>query len=96
MAAMGPKEVVVSHNHELVLACEEKIYKAPLTPRKIEGRTGRGDTLFCSYLARRTQGDAPSEALQFAAALVSLKLESPGPFRGTMEDVHMKMKTLSS
>jgi sugar/nucleoside kinase (ribokinase family) len=95
-AAMGPKEVVVSHNHELVLACEEKIYKAPLTPRKIEGRTGRGDTLFCSYLARRTQGDAPSEALQFAAALVSLKLESPGPFRGTMEDVHMKMKTLSS
>ena len=29
MAAMGPKEVVVSHNHELVLACEEKIYRAP-------------------------------------------------------------------
>jgi sugar/nucleoside kinase (ribokinase family) len=96
MAAMGPKEVVVSHNHELVLACKEKIYRAPLTPRKIEGRTGRGDTLFCSYLARRTQGDAPSEALQFAAALVSLKLESPGPFRGTMEDVKIKMKAPSS
>ena len=96
MAAMGPKEVVVSHNHELVLACEENIYRAPLTPRKIEGRTGRGDTLFGSYLARRTQGDAPFEALQFAAALVSLKLEAPGPFRGTMEDVHMKMNTRSS
>jgi sugar/nucleoside kinase (ribokinase family) len=63
-----------------------------LTPSKINGRTGRGDTLFGSYLARRTQGDEPFQALQFAAALVSLKLESPGPFRGTMEDVWMKMK----
>lgn len=92
MAAMGPKEVLISHNNELVLACEDNIYRAPLTPSKINGRTGRGDTLFGSYLARRTQGDAPCQALQFAAALVSLKLESPGPFRGTMQDVWTKMK----
>jgi len=71
---MGPKEVVISHNHELVLACGEKIYRAPLTPKKIKGRTGRGDTLFGSYLARRTQGDEPFNALKFAAALVSVKL----------------------
>jgi hypothetical protein len=56
MGAMGPVEGVISHSHELVLACAEKIYTAPLTPRKTDGRTGRGDTLFCSYLARRTQG----------------------------------------
>jgi sugar/nucleoside kinase (ribokinase family) len=92
IAAMGPKEVLISHNNELVLACAENIYKAPLTPSKINGRTGRGDTLFGSYLARRTQGDEPRQALQFAAALVSLKLEAPGPFRGTMEDVWTKMK----
>jgi len=92
MAMMGPQEVVISHNKELVLACQGKIHRAPLTPRKINGRTGRGDTLFCSYLARRTQGDEPLQALQFAAALVSLKLESPGPFRGTLEDVKLKMK----
>jgi sugar/nucleoside kinase (ribokinase family) len=92
MAMMGPKEVVISHNRELVLACQGKIYRAPLTPRKINGRTGRGDTLFCSYLARRTQSDEPLQALQFAAALVSLKLESPGPFRGTLQDVMLKMK----
>jgi sugar/nucleoside kinase (ribokinase family) len=92
MAMMGPKEVVISHNKELVLACQGKIHRAPLTPRKINGRTGRGDTLFCSYLARRTLGDEPFQALQFAAALVSLKLESPGPFRGSLEDVMLKMK----
>jgi len=92
MAEMGPKEVVISHNTGLVLFFEGKIYKAPLTPRKLDGRTGRGDTLFCSYLARRTKEDTPFRALQFAAALVSLKLETPGPFRGTMEDVLAKMK----
>ena len=92
MAAMGPEEVVISHNTGLVLFFEGKIYKAPLTPRKLDGRTGRGDTLFCSYLARRTKGDTPFKALQFAAALVSLKLETPGPFRGTMEDVLEKLK----
>jgi sugar/nucleoside kinase (ribokinase family) len=96
MATMGPEEVVISHNNELVLACAEKIYRTPLTPQNTDGRTGRGDTLFCSYLARRTQGDAPFMALQFAAALVSLKLETPGPFRGSMEDVRMKMKAQAS
>ena len=94
MAAMGPKEVVISHNSGLVLFFEGKIDKVPLTPRKLDGRTGRGDTLFCSYLARRTQGDAPFKALLFAAALVSLKLETPGPFRGSMGDVLEKMKRL--
>jgi sugar/nucleoside kinase (ribokinase family) len=93
MAAMGPKEVVISHNTELVLFFEGKIHKVPLMPRKLDGRTGRGDTIFGSYLARRTKGDAPFRALQFAAALVSLKLETPGPFRGTMEDVLEKMKS---
>ena len=78
----------------ILLICGVKkfnIYKAPLTPRTLNGRTGRGDTLFCSYLARRTQGDEPFKALQFAAALVSLKLEAPGPFRGSLEDVMLKM-----
>jgi sugar/nucleoside kinase (ribokinase family) len=92
MAAMGPEEVVISHNTGLILFFEGKIHRVPLTPRKLDGRTGRGDTLFCSYLARRTKGDVPSRALKFAAALVSLKLETPGPFRGTMEDVLEKMK----
>ena len=93
MAAMGPKEIVISHHTGLILFFEGKIHKMPLTPRNVDGRTGRGDTLFGSYLARRTKGNAPLQALQFAAALVSLKLETPGPFRGTMEDVLEKMKS---
>lgn len=93
LADRGPEEVVISHNTQLVLAYRQKIFKAPLTPSSTDGRTGRGDTLFCSYLARRAQGDEPPRALKFAAALVSLKLETPGPFNGTMADVLMKMKS---
>ena len=37
-----------------------------------------------------------SSKIIHAAALVSLKLESPGPFRETMEDVQMKMKAQSA
>lgn len=92
IATMGPKEVVISHNTGLVLSFAGNIYKVPLTPRRLDGRTGRGDTLFCSYLARRARGDDPFQALTFAAALVSLKLETPGPFRGSRDDVLEKMK----
>ncbi len=93
LADRGPVEVVISHHSELVLSFEKKIYREPLTPRGTDGRTGRGDTLFCSYLARRAQGDAPPQALKFAAALVSLKLETPGPFKGSLAGVLAKMKS---
>lgn len=33
-----------------------------------------------------------SEALNLAAALVSLKMETPGPFTGSREDVSQFMK----
>ena len=52
----------------------------------VAGRTGRGDTTFAGYLTERLHADIP-EALLFATALVSLKMETSGPFRGTREDV---------
>jgi sugar/nucleoside kinase (ribokinase family) len=59
--------------------------------RSSSGRTGRGDTTFGAYLAWRS-GHSVQEALDFAAALVSIKMESIGPFKGTLEDVIMRMK----
>jgi sugar/nucleoside kinase (ribokinase family) len=32
------------------------------------------------------------ESLKFAAALVSIKMETPGPFKGTLEDVLKRLK----
>jgi hypothetical protein len=34
----------------------------------------------------------PVEAVKFAAALVSIKMETPGPFNGTLADVLARMQ----
>jgi hypothetical protein len=33
-----------------------------------------------------------TESLKFAAALVSIKMETPGPFKGTLEDVAKRLR----
>jgi len=49
------------------------------------------DTYFGAYLARWLT-HALRESLKFAAALVSIKMETPGPFSGTLGDVLKRMK----
>ena len=87
----GAKEVVITHNTEVIAYDGERIYRAPLKPRNLTGRTGRGDTTFAGYITER-QHCSIQEALTFSAALVSLKMETPGPFMGTREDVLRYMK----
>lgn len=83
----GAKEVMITHNTEAIVCDGKTIYRSPLRPRGLAGRTGRGDTTFATYLTERLENDIPT-ALEFAAALVSLKMETPGPFKGTREDVY--------
>lgn len=83
----GAKEVLITHNTEAIVCDGKRIYRSPLRPRGLAGRTGRGDTTFAGYLTERLTHDIP-EALEFAAALVSLKMETPGPFMGTRDDVY--------
>ena len=52
----------------------------PHQARNLSGRTGRGDTTFAGYIAERQRGSV-EEALNFCTALVSLKMETPGPFK---------------
>ena len=82
----GAKEVLITHNTEAIVCDGECVYRAPLKARNLSGRTGRGDTTFAGYLGERLHRSIP-EALEFAAALVSLKMETPGPFTGTRKDV---------
>ena len=83
----GAQEVLITHNTEAIVCDGKRIYRSPLRPRGLAGRTGRGDTTFAGYLTERLTHDIP-EALEFAAALVSLKMETPGPFMGTRDDVY--------
>lgn len=84
--AWGAKEIMITHNTEALVYDGKEIYTCPLKPRSLVGRTGRGDTCFAAYLGERLRSGIP-EALLQACALVSLKMETSGPFRGTREDV---------
>lgn len=87
----GAKEIMITHNTEVIVYDGAQVYAAPLKPRNLTGRTGRGDTTFAGYLAKRLHGEI-GEAVQYAAALVSLKMETPGPFMGTEQDVYEYMR----
>jgi len=82
----GAKEIMITHNEEVLIYNGKKYYTCPLKPRNLSGRTGRGDTCFSAYITERLNKDI-EDALLFASALVSLKMESPGPFKGTRDEV---------
>lgn len=86
LCGWGAREVMITHNEQVLICDGEAVYAEPLKPRNLSGRTGRGDTCFAGYLAGRLLEDIPGALLR-AAALVSLKMETPGPFRGSRADV---------
>ena len=90
LQSWGADEVMLTHNTEVLICSEGQIYKAPFTNSNFSGRTGRGDSTFAAYLSRR-KTHSVEESLQFAAALCSIKMESPGPFTGNVEDVVKRM-----
>ena len=82
----GAKEVLITHNTEVLAYDGKDIYTCPIKARNLSGRTGRGDTTFAGYITERQRADVAG-ALQYCTALVSLKMETPGPFQGSREDV---------
>ena len=91
----GPREIVLTQSAGLTVFANGQIHRAPLTPRSLVGRTGRGDTCFATYLGRRLT-TSPADACRFAAAVTTLKQEKPGPWRGTLADVDAVMARQSS
>jgi len=90
LGAYGPSEIVLTRPQGVLVYADGEVHQAPFNPRGVRGRTGRGDTCFAAYLGRRLTA-SPEEACRFAAAMTSLKLEQPGPFRGSIEDVERQL-----
>jgi sugar/nucleoside kinase (ribokinase family) len=86
LADFGPQEIVVTHQDGVLVYAEGRFYKAPFFPKKVRGRTGRGDTCTAAYLGKRLTAP-PAEATVWAAALTSLKMEQGGPFRREIGEV---------
>jgi sugar/nucleoside kinase (ribokinase family) len=86
----GCAETMITRADGILVRANGATYWEPFSSRSLDGRTGRGDTAFAAYMARRLD-HGPRDSLRFAAALVSLKLEKPGPFSGTLDDVLERM-----
>lgn len=89
LASFGPMEVVITlGSRGSLIYTEQKLHKIPsCTPTKTGDPTGCGDTYMGGYLYERLRGTTPEMAGRFAAAIVTLKLEGPGPFSGNKADV---------
>ncbi len=89
--AWGCSEVIITKAEGALARVQGKTFYEKFSNRSVAGRTGRGDTTFAAYLARRLDYKA-GDSLKFAAALVSIKMETPGPFNGTLTDVLARMQ----
>jgi sugar/nucleoside kinase (ribokinase family) len=87
----GCPEILITHSQGVLARVKGKTYYEKFSNSSVAGRTGRGDTTFAAYLSWRLSHDV-AESLKFAAALVSIKMETPGPFKGTLEDVARRLK----
>jgi len=94
------KQLVDWGAREILLTCREgvnayrdgmKMIFERYTSSNILGRTGRGDTTISSYISKRLDHDIPT-SLKFCTAVVSIKMETPGPFCKTMDDVNERLK----
>lgn len=86
LAAWGPKEIVLTHRDGVLVFAGGQFHEAPFRPRKLVGRSGRGDTCIASYVAKRLSA-SPEMATLWAAAVTSLKMEAEGPIKRYMADV---------
>jgi sugar/nucleoside kinase (ribokinase family) len=87
----GAKELLITQNAGVWAWSSRKSWMEKFSNASDVGRTGRGDTTFAAYLAYRLDHGIPA-SLQFAAALVSIKMEAPGPFQGTLDVVLARIK----
>lgn len=88
----GAKEIMITHNTEVLVYDGKDLYVCPIKSRNLSGRTGRGDTTFAAYINERLNNSI-EDSLLTATATVSLKMETPGPFKGTREDVNNYIET---
>jgi len=87
----GCPEIVITRSDGVLARVNGITYFEKFSNNSVIGRTGRGDTTFAAYQSWRLTHDVPT-SLKFAAALVSVKMETYGPFKGTLEDVYKRLE----
>jgi sugar/nucleoside kinase (ribokinase family) len=93
LADLGVNEVIVTLGSKGSLIYKDGVfYEIPAyTPDEVVDATGCGDTYMAGYLYKRAKNFDCVEAGTFGAAMATLKIESSGPFKGTLADVDRKL-----
>ena len=86
----GSSETIITSSEGVLARSKGKTMFVRFTNKSNRGRMGRGDTVMGSYLARRLDHSF-EDSLRFAAALTSIKMESIGPFTGSLKEVLERM-----
>ncbi len=87
----GPKEVMISYNQEMMVYDGADFAVWPVVARNLSGRSGRGDTTIAAYITERLRTNM-SDALRYATAAASLKMESPGPLKASRVEIEAYME----
>jgi sugar/nucleoside kinase (ribokinase family) len=98
LAGWGVQEVVITNGSMgSVIYSGGIFYDIPAyIPQTVVDATGCGDTYMAGYLYKRSKGADIQQAGKFAAAMASLKMESPGPFTGTEQEIIDRMAKTNS
>ena len=91
LSELGPDEVLITHQNGVLPYANNNYYEAKFYPKKLVGRSGRGDTCIAAYMARRLT-TPPPQAIVWAAAITSLKMENEGPFQKSLSEVEELLK----
>ncbi len=84
--SMGPQELIMTESPGITVFANNEFVHAPFNPRSLAGRTGRGDTCFATYVTKRLDAN-PEIACKWAGVITSIKQETPGPWKGTIQEV---------
>lgn len=94
LAEFGPREILMTHSGGILLYHDGKFDQVPFVATAVRGRSGRGDTCTSAYLCRRLTAP-PKDAVRWAAAVTSLKLETEGPFQRDLSEVQALYEQLN-
>jgi len=94
LADYGVKEVVITLGSMGSILFKDNIfYQIPAyIPQQVTDATGCGDTYMAGYLYQKIKGGELEEAGQFAAAMSTLKIQTSGPFTGSISEVEKVRK----
>ena len=94
LKSFGPKEVIITHKNGVLVYDGINTYQQPFILDKIVGRSGRGDTCGASYVYKRLSL-SPKDAIKWAAAATSLKMESDTPLKNTYKEIEQRVQQYS-